>query len=213
MQDQSKWQDIIASIPPLKIKGQDRIRTNEVLDRIGVSAADRNSMAKRLPRFMRSIGWIGPKQMRFPTPCGFVSVAGYWRYPGVATLPVDGQVDRDDGEQGSDLPAMLEGLTRLGMRKMAQVLRMPTNSGDGNLLRAQVTAALGALNAQLRADEARLRTKTAGDVLERLERLMVEQQKLIPKQHLAVFPPAVQPDVELASSNAEGVPLEASAEG
>ena len=61
---------------------------------------------------------------------------------------------------------------------------------------------------QLRADEARLRTKTAGNVLDRLERLMAEQRKLIPKQHLAVSPPAVPPDVELASGNAEGLPRE-----
>jgi hypothetical protein len=37
---------------------------------------------------------------------------------------------------------------------------------------------------------------------------MAEQRKLIPKQHLAVSPPAVQPDVELASGNAEGLPRE-----
>ena len=37
---------------------------------------------------------------------------------------------------------------------------------------------------------------------------MAEQRKLIPKQHLAVSPPAVHPDVELASGNAEGLPRE-----
>jgi hypothetical protein len=101
----------------------------------------------------------------------------------------------------------------MGLQKLARVLRVPLDITDGNLVRSQVTAALGIVNAQLRADEARLRTKTAGDVLERLETLIAEQKKLIPKQHLAVSPPTVQPDVELASSNAEAVPPEASGEG
>jgi hypothetical protein len=48
------------------------------------------------------------------------------------------------------------------------MLRMPLDVTDGNLLRAQVTAAGVAINAQLRADEQRLKAKASGDVLQRL---------------------------------------------
>ena len=111
-------------------------------------------------------------------------------------------------DDADDLPHALENVTRLGLKELRRILRLPLDEGNGNLMRSKVTAALGAINCQLRADEARLRTKTAGNVLDRLERLMAEQQKLIPKQHLAVSPPAVHPDVELASGNAEGLPRE-----
>jgi hypothetical protein len=51
---------------------------------------------------------------------------------------------------------------------MAQVLRLPLDPTDGNLIRSQVTAAIGAVNAQLRADEQQLRRKSTGDALARL---------------------------------------------
>jgi hypothetical protein len=98
-------------------------------------------------------------------------------------------------------------VTRQGLKKLHQILRVPLDITDGNLLRSQVTAALGVVQSQLRADESRMRTKVTSDVISRLEAIMREQRKLIPKQHLAVSP-TVQPDVELASSKAEGLPRE-----
>jgi hypothetical protein len=47
--------------------------------------------------------------------------------------------------------------------------------------RSQVTAAIGAVNAQLRADEQRLRRKTQGDTLERLLKLIEEGAPKIAK--------------------------------
>jgi hypothetical protein len=80
------------------------------------------------------------------------------------------------------LPRKLERVTLLGLEKLEQVLRIPTDHADGNLLRAQTTAAGIAVNAQLRADETRLRAKVQGDVLERLlkaiERETVQIKKL-----------------------------------
>ena len=75
------------------------------------------------------------------------------------------------------LPRKLERVTLLGLEKIEQILRMPTDVADGNLLRAQTTAALGAVNSQLRADETRLRAKQQGDVLERLLKVMAEERK------------------------------------
>jgi hypothetical protein len=42
-----------------------------------------------------------------------------------------------------------------------------------------VTAAIGAVNAQLRADEQRLRTKQTGDVFARLLKIIEEEKKII----------------------------------
>jgi hypothetical protein len=63
---------------------------------------------------------------------------------------------------------LFEQVTRLGLRKLARVLRMPLDLSDGNLTRSQVTATGVAINAQLRADEQRLKAKASGDVLGRL---------------------------------------------
>jgi hypothetical protein len=64
---------------------------------------------------------------------------------------------------------------------MAQVLRLPLDPTDGNLIRSQVTAAIGAVNAQLRADEHQLRRKTSSDVLDRLQKLIEEKKKQYPQ--------------------------------
>jgi len=48
-----------------------------------------------------------------------------------------------------------------------------------------VTAALGAIKAQLRADEQQLRRKRTGDVFERLLKLIEEEKKNIPDGNLA----------------------------
>jgi acetylornithine/succinyldiaminopimelate/putrescine aminotransferase len=69
----------------------------------------------------------------------------------------------------------------LGLEKLEQVLRIPTNHADGNLLRAQTTAAGIAVNAQLRADETRLRVKVQGDVLQRLLKAIEREKAQIKK--------------------------------
>jgi hypothetical protein len=79
------------------------------------------------------------------------------------------------------LPRKLERVTMLGLEKLEQVLRIPTNHADGNLLRAQTTAAGIAVNAQLRADETRLRAKVQGDVLERLLKVIEREKTQIKK--------------------------------
>jgi hypothetical protein len=72
----------------------------------------------------------------------------------------------------------LEAVTRLGLRKLAKVLREPLDPTDASRTRNQITAAGIAVNAQLRADEQRLRAKVGSDVLERLlERIEAERRK------------------------------------
>jgi hypothetical protein len=70
----------------------------------------------------------------------------------------------------------LERVTWLGLQKLEQILRIPTDRGDGNLLRAQTAAAGLAVNAQLRADETRMKQVRRKDVMERLIAMMKEEK-------------------------------------
>ena len=88
----------------------------------------------------------------------------------------DVEVEIDAG-QSDDLAEALEAVTRQGLRKVSQVLRAPLDVTDASLTRNQVTAAGIAINAQLRADEQRLKAKAPSDVLERLLKLIAEEKK------------------------------------
>ena len=79
----------------------------------------------------------------------------------------------------------LERVTRLGLQKLEQILRIPTDRGDGNLLRAQTAAAGLAVNAQLRADETRMKQVGRRDVIERLRAMIAEEKaKLAEEERL-----------------------------
>ena len=67
-------------------------------------------------------------------------------------------------------------MTRLGLRKLERVLRAPLNVMDASLTRSTATAAIGAVNAQLHADEQRLHAKVGSDVLERLLKTINEER-------------------------------------
>jgi hypothetical protein len=101
-----------------------------------------------------------------------------------------------------ELPAELERVTRLGLGTIAKILKAPFDPSDGNLTRSQVTAAGIAVNAQLRADEARLRSKQTGDVFARLLKIIEEEKKAHPERYLAVPHQQVE-HVELERSDAE----------
>jgi hypothetical protein len=119
--------------------------------------------------------------MRIPGENGHVAgCSGYWRAPfrpSQPTGPVEGDVEGDVEGPSDDLPRKLEQVTGQSLTKLSAVLKVPLDASNGTLTRNQVTAALGAVNAQLRADEQRLRAKVQGDVLERLLRLMAEEKK------------------------------------
>jgi hypothetical protein len=147
---------------------------------------------------MRRLGWTGPKEMRVNAG---TSTRGYWRIPNAPPkaapeLFLDHELDDAD-----DLPHALENVTRLGLKEIRRILRLPLDETNGNLLRTKVTAALGAIQAQLRADEHQLRRKTTGDVLERLCKLIEEEKKKLPKNLKVPLAPMQQPEhVELESS-------------
>ena len=70
----------------------------------------------------------------------------------------------------------LERVTLLGLQKLEQILRLPTDRGDGNLLRAQTAAAGLAVNVQMRVDEAKMRQFPRRDIMERIKVMMAEEE-------------------------------------
>jgi hypothetical protein len=64
--------------------------------------------------------------------------------------------------------------------QLDHILRLPTDPGNGNILRAQTTAAATAVNAQLRADDTKMKQAQKEDIIARLLKMMeIEQAKLI----------------------------------
>jgi hypothetical protein len=135
---------------------------------LGVPVTDR--ACRRLRRVMRELGWHGPRLMRW----GTKTAHGYSRYPTVG-LPAIMQ-EEPAAEAAIAESLALERVTRLALEKMTQILKIPTDRGDGNLMRARTAAAGLAVNAQLRADETRMKQVPRKNIMERLIAMMKEEK-------------------------------------
>ena len=180
--DPTDWHQTLARVSGQLVHGEQRVTTRELLTvHLGVPVTDR--ACRRLRRVMRELGWRGPRLMRW----GKKTLKGYWRYPTVG-LPVIVQEEPVVEVATTDRETLapdLERVTRLGLQKLEQILRIPTDRGDGNLLRAQTAAAGLAVNAQLRADETRMKQVGRRDVLERLLAMIAEEKaKLAEEERL-----------------------------
>ena len=198
------WNSALSSITGTRVRGTERVSTAYCLDllEVGPDPVLRQKVGKRLRSPMRRLGWTGPRAMRIPAENGHAAgSSGYWR---LASRPPQPDASVDGGVDGlsDDLPAALEQVTRLGLKKLERILRVPLDPTDGNLVRSQVTAAIGAINAQLRADERQLRRKTQGDVLQRLIKIIEEEKKAHPERYLTIPQQQVE-QVELERSGAE----------
>ena len=171
--DPADWHQALARVNGQLVRGEQRVATHELLTvHLGVPVTDRAS--RRLRRVMRELGWRGPRLMRW----GQKTLKGYWRYPTVglpAIVPEEPVAEVATAERETLAPE-LERVTGLALQKLDQILRIPTDRGDGNLLRAQTAAAGIAVNAQLRADETRLKQVRRGDIMERLIAMMKEEK-------------------------------------
>jgi hypothetical protein len=182
MLEPDQWDSVLGSVTGTIVRGSERISSNRLLDALGVGPDPvlRQKVGKRLVPVMRALGWHGPRPMRIAGENGHVAgCSGYWRSLSRSrqpAVPVEGAVEGDVEDLSDELPVMLETVTRLGLRKLARVLRVPLDLTDAGLTRSQVTAAGIAVNAQLRADEQRLRQKVQGDVLERLLKIIAEEK-------------------------------------
>jgi hypothetical protein len=160
--DATDWYQALARVTGELVRGEQRVTTHELLtEHLGIPVTDRAS--RRLRRVMRDLGWRGPRKMRW----GNRTINGYWRHPTVGLPAIVREEPAAEvatmGER--TLAPELERVTRLALQKVEQILSIPTDRSDGNLLRAQTAAAAIAVNAQLRADETRLREQRSGDTL------------------------------------------------
>ena len=168
------WHQALARVTGVLVRGEQRVTTHELLtEHLGVPVTDR--ACRRLRRVMHDLGWRGPQRMRW----GERTANGYWRHPTVGLLAIVRLEPAAEvatiGEK--TLAQELERVTQLALQKVEQILSIPTDRSDGNLLRAQTAAAAIAMNAQLRADETRLREQRSGNNLipEMLEHIRQEK--------------------------------------
>ena len=170
--DPTDWHQVLASVSGQLVRGEQRVTTHELLTVLGVPMTDQ--ACRRLRRVMRELGWRGPRLMRW----GRKTLKGYWRHPTVglpAIVQEEPVAEVATAEQETRAPE-LERVTWLGLQKLEQILRIPTDRADGNLLRAQTAAAGLAVNAQLRADEAKLKQAGRGDMMERIIAMLKEEK-------------------------------------
>ena len=214
MLEPDQWDAVLSRITGTIYRGTERISSNALLNvlEVGPDPVTRQKVAKRLRAYMRRLGWTGPRAMRISAENGHAAgSSGYWRLPSRPPQP-DASVDGDvDTGLSDDLPAALEQVTRLGLKKLEKVLRVPLDPTDGNLVRSQVTAAIGAVNAQLRADEHQLKRKSRGDVLERLLKIIEKEKKIIEEKKQPPKQPAEH--VELERSDAEATVMASGGDG
>ena len=160
--DATDWHQALARVTGALVRGEQRVTTHQLLtEHLGIPVTDR--ACRRLRRVMRELGWRGPQKMRW----GERTIQGYWRHP---TVSVPAIVREEPAAEGATivertLARELDRVTRLALQKVEQILSIPTDRSDGNLLRAQTVAAATAVNAQLRADETRLREQRSGNNL------------------------------------------------
>jgi hypothetical protein len=191
------WHQVLCRVTGDLVRGEYRIATSELLTKhLCVPMTDR--ACRRAKQVMRSLGWHGPKVLR----SNGETMRGYWRPPtgDLPAMPAPAQAVEPATLGEGTLAPDLERVTRLGLKKLEAILRKPTDAGDGNLLRAQVTAAGTAIHAQLKADETRLRAGVRGDVLERLLRAIAEEKAKRAKQETAL---PLQPDLS-SKEDADG---------
>jgi hypothetical protein len=171
--DPTDWHQVLARVSGQLVRGQQRVSTHELLTvHLGVPVTDQ--ACRRLRRVMRGLGWHGPRLMRW----GKQTLKGYWRHPtvGLPAIVPEQPVAEAATTERETLAPELERVTWLGLQKLEQILRLPTDRGDGNLLRAQTAAAGLAVNAQLRADETRMKQAPRKDLLEKIIAMIAEEK-------------------------------------
>ena len=171
--DLTDWHQALARVSGQLMRGEQRVATHELLTvHLGVPVTDH--ACRRQRRVMLELGWCGPRLMRW----GRKTLKGYWRHPTVG-LPVvvrEEPVAEVATAEGESLAPELAAATRLALEKVTQLLKIPTDRGDGNLLRAQTAAAGIAITAQLRADETRMKQVRRTDIMARLIEMMAQEK-------------------------------------
>jgi hypothetical protein len=145
---------------------------------------------------------------------GGKTLKGYWRHPtvGLPAIVQEEPMEVATADRETLAPE-LERVTLLGLQKLEQILRIPTDRGDGNLLRAQTAAAGLAVNVQMRVDEARLKQVRSRDIMERIIAMMKEEEAKLAEYEQrergeSEGPAAAHPDIGGPSTCAEDLPAQ-----
>jgi hypothetical protein len=190
----SEWRKILGGVTGRLVAGEMRVATHELVSLVG--AANRVDTWNRLKAVMNSLGWSGPKAMRIS---GGILAKGYYRpvsNESAEQVPIDHQpalaapapaviADRpvpaakDKQTSPEELAKKLESVCGLSLDKIEEILLLPTDSSNGNVLRAQTACAGAAVQLQLRADETRLKVKRSSDVFDRLLKIIRQEKKII----------------------------------
>jgi hypothetical protein len=131
--DLTDWHQVLARVNGQLVRGQQRVTTHELLTvHLGVPVTDQ--ACRRLRRVMRDLGWRGPRLMRW----GKKTLKGYWRHPtvGLPAIVQEEPVAEVVRAERETLAPELERVTWLGLQKLEQILRIPTDRGDGKALRS-----------------------------------------------------------------------------
>jgi hypothetical protein len=175
--DITDWHQALARVSGQLVRGEQRVTTDELLTvHLGVPITV--PACRRLRRVMRDLGWRGPRLMRW----GKQTLRGFWRHPtvGLPAIVREGAPAEAETVEGETLAPQLEAVTRLGLEKIAQILALPTDPANGNVLRAQANAAAIAINTQLRADEAKMKQVRRTDIMARIiESMKQEKARLV----------------------------------
>jgi hypothetical protein len=202
--DPTDWHQALARVTGQLVRGEERVSTHELLTvYLGVPVTDR--ACRRLRRVMHDLGWHGPRLMRW----GKKTLKGYWRHPtvGLPAIVREEPVAEVATTERETLAPELERVTLLGLQKLEQILRIPTDRGDGNLLRAQTAAASVAVNVQMRVDEAKMRQVPRRDIMERIIAMLAEERAKeaeLLRRAEGEGPAAARPDIVDPSMKATG---------
>jgi hypothetical protein len=187
--DFADWREQLSKVEGLLVGRERRVSAADLLkllDLDDLTGANRIEALTQIKQIMTSTGWR-PKV----TKIGGKSVRGYVRLdpnapppaepePVVVSRPVLTLTDRT--EPGA-LPRKLEMVSGMALQQAEEILSKPIDGADGNLMRAK-TAIVGAvLSTQSKVDENILRAKRGGnDVLDRLEKLIRQARRVVPRE-------------------------------
>ena len=73
--DPADWKRVLATVTGRFVRGQHRVSTRELLERLGVPVPASDKTVKRLRPIMHELGWHGPQMLRFDKK----TLNGYWR--------------------------------------------------------------------------------------------------------------------------------------
>jgi hypothetical protein len=179
------WSRVLAGVVGHSENGTLRVATAELLKLVDVP--NNSITTSYLRSVMSGLGWRGPATMKIngrPT-------RGYARRdpnaPAKQPAPVPEEMvskpvlTAANGSKAG-MPEQLEAVTRLALTQAEEILLLPIDTASGNVMRAKTSIIGAALTTQSRVDESRLRSRSQGDVMERLGKLIRQMKRTIPKE-------------------------------